>query len=94
MRTDAELVLDGNALAGALSQIFVPDTTGARLTCAACGRVRPLAEGRLDESAGKVLRCADCSAVLLRLVVAPGRVYLELTGIRCMALSTGGGPGA
>jgi hypothetical protein len=83
-----ELVLDGNALAGALAQIFVADSTGASVTCVACGRVRPLATARLYQGAGKVLRCAECDAILMRLVVAPGRTYLELTGIRCMELTS------
>lgn len=87
MRSAEEVVLDGNALGGPLSRVFVPDVTGARVTCLACGRVRALATARLYRSAGDVLRCADCEAVLLRLVAGDGRVYLELTGIRCIELA-------
>jgi phage FluMu protein Com len=84
MRSAEELVLDGNALAGALSQVFVADVTTARVTCGACAQVRMLATARLYHGAADVLRCAECDAVLLRLVTAPGRIYLELTGIRCV----------
>jgi hypothetical protein len=83
-----ELVLDGNALAGALSQLFLPELTDARATCAGCGAVRALGTARLYRGAGEVLRCVSCDAVLLRLVSAPGRVYLELTGIRCLELGS------
>lgn len=88
MRPAEELVLDGNAVAGTLSQVFVSDVTTARVTCAACARVRSLATARLYRGAGEVLRCAECDAVLLRLVTAPGRIYLELTGMRCIELSS------
>ena len=88
MRPAEELVLDGNALAGALSQVFVSDVTMARVTCAVCAQVRRLATARLYRAAGEVLRCSECDAVLLRLVSAPGRVYLELTGIRCVELAS------
>ena len=87
MRSAEELVLDGNALAGPLSRVFVPDVTAARVTCAACAGVRSFAVARLYRGAGDVLRCAQCDAVLLRLVTSPGRIYLELTGIRCLELA-------
>lgn len=86
MRPAEELVLDGNALAGPLSQVFVSDMTTARVTCDTCARVRTLAVARLYRGAADVLRCAECDAILLRLVTAPGRVYLDLTGIRCIEL--------
>lgn len=88
MRAAEELVLDGNALAGTLAQVFASETTAARVTCAGCGKVGALAAARLYQGAGSVLRCARCDAILLRIVVAPGRTYLELTGIRCMEIPT------
>lgn len=87
MRPAEELVLDGNALAGALSQIFVADVTMARVTCGACGGVGHLATARLYRAAGEVLRCSNCDAVLLQLVTAPDRIYLVLTGTRCLELA-------
>jgi hypothetical protein len=82
MRDAEDLVLDGNAAAGVLSQIFVPDMTTARFTCAVCGAEHPLGAARYYESAGGVLRCTDCAAVLVRVISAPARVFIELTGIR------------
>lgn len=89
MRAAEELVLDGNALGGALTDLFVADATGARVTCDACGTRGALATARLYRGAGLVLRCVKCEAVLLRLVVAPGRTFVELTGIRCLELGGG-----
>lgn len=88
MRPAEELVLDGNALAGVLSQVFVSDVTTAQVTCAGCGGIRSLATARLYRTAGEVLRCSGCGAVLLRLVSAPHRIYLELTGMRCIELAS------
>jgi Family of unknown function (DUF6510) len=82
MRDSEELVLDGNAAAGLLSRIFVPDMTTARFTCATCGAIHPLGAARFYESAGSVLRCTDCAAALARIVDAPGRMFMDLTGIR------------
>ena len=82
MRNAEDLVLDGNAAAGVRSQIFVPDMTMARFTCARCGAEHPLGAARYYESAGGVLRCADCAGGLIRVISAPGRIFIELTGIR------------
>ena len=87
MRPAEELVLDGNALAGALAEVFVAEVTTARVTCAGCGAVRHLATARWYHGAGEVLRCSGCGAVLLRFVSAPGRCYLELTGMSCLELA-------
>lgn len=92
MRPAEELVLDGNAVAGPLAEVFVADVTMARATCAGCGAIRPLATARCYRGAGEVLRCPACDAVLLRFVLAPGRLYLELTGMSCLELARPSSP--
>jgi hypothetical protein len=87
MRSVEDLVLDGNAAAGLLSQIFVPEMTTAQFTCAGCGAVHPLGAARLFEAAGLVLRCTDCSGVLLRVVSAPGRAFIDLSGMRRLEIT-------
>ena len=62
----AFILATGNALAGALSQVFVSDITTAHATCGSCGAVRSLATARLYRAAGEVLRCSGCDAVLLK----------------------------
>ena len=80
------LVLDGNAIAGDLAQLLV--TTAALAVCAHCSAEGPLGGGVLYRGAGSVLRCRSCGSVLLRIVNAPGRMYMELTGVRCLEIRT------
>jgi hypothetical protein len=73
--------LDGNALAGDLLEVFTADATTAIFTCAGCGHAGAVATLRVWEPApGLVGRCPGCEDVVLRLVRAPDRVFLCLTG--------------
>jgi hypothetical protein len=84
MRT-ADLKLDGNAIAGLLSEIFAVEMTTAHGTCAACGAVNEV--GRVDvyvHAPGTVVRCPSCEQVLMRIVRGGGRYWLDLTGVRCL----------
>jgi hypothetical protein len=73
--------LDGNAMAGDLREIFAADVTAAIATCAGCGRSGAIATLRLwGPAPGQVARCPDCGDVVLRVVHAPGRIFLDLRG--------------
>lgn len=73
--------LDGNAMAGDLREIFAVDVTSAMVTCGSCGNEDAVATLRLwMPSAGQVARCGKCDHVVLRIVRAPDRVYLDLRG--------------
>jgi hypothetical protein len=79
--------VDGNALAGELREIFTMDLTGVRGRCAGCGRTGLVGEARVYErAAGLVARCVGCDAVLLRLVRAPDRAFLDLHGLSFLEL--------
>jgi len=81
--------LDGNAAAGILSEVFVPDLTTARATCANCGTIRPL--GALFVYAhgmGMVRRCPSCDAVVLRIARTRTRLWFDLTGARVVFMAT------
>jgi NAD-dependent SIR2 family protein deacetylase len=81
--------LDGNAAAGELSKIFAMDVTAARGQCAHCGATKRFAEAHLYmQSPGLVARCAVCEQVLLRLVNARQRVFLDIRGMTCLILDT------
>jgi Family of unknown function (DUF6510) len=83
----AERRLDGNAVTGALAELFAVDLVPADCTCAHCGRTRPLAECDLyADSPALVLRCAGCTGVVLRYSSAGGRIRLDLSGTRLLAL--------
>ena len=82
---DLDFVLDGNAAAGALQEIFVADVTTALIQCDACGSVGAL--GSLPfytARMGVVLRCTDCAAILLRTVRTPHGRWLEMRGAHCL----------
>ncbi|MET9311576.1 DUF6510 family protein [Kribbella sp. NPDC003505] len=74
--------LDGNAAAGALSEVFAVDLTTATGRCNGCGQVAVFAESRLYVDApGMVARCNGCESVLLRVVRTPDNTYLDLRGL-------------
>jgi hypothetical protein len=74
--------LDGNVLAGPLREIFAVDLTAAIGTCAHCRASGPLAEAEVYTRApGAVARCAQCGEVVLRLVRAEERAWLDLRGL-------------
>jgi hypothetical protein len=73
--------LDGNAMAGGLREIFAVDVTAARYTCAGCGHADAVATLSLwGLDMGQVGRCPHCQDVVLRVVHAPDRVFLDLRG--------------
>jgi hypothetical protein len=81
--------LDGNAAAGALSEVFAMDVTAAEGQCAHCGAIKRFAEAQLYmQCPGLVARCAICARVLLRLVNARQRVFLDLRGMTYLSLDT------
>jgi hypothetical protein len=89
MDLDEPAYLDGNAVGGALGEVFAVDTTVATGQCAGCGRNARIAETRVYTRApGLVVRCPYCDAVLLRLVTTPGRVWLDLHGLARLEIPT------
>ena len=86
-----ELLLDGNAAAGVLREIFTVEMTIARETCSACGDVRALGEAVVyARGPGIVARCPACESVLFRVVRADGRAWIELRGVRSLELRMSG----
>jgi hypothetical protein len=76
-----EQVLDGNAMAGMLREIFAVDITAAVTTCAGCGRAGAVAALRIYTPApGLVARCPHCDDVVLRVVRGPDSAWLDLRG--------------
>jgi hypothetical protein len=75
-------MIDGNALAGPLREVFAVDVTVASGRCVHCGRVGPVAAFHLyAEAPGLVARCPGCEEVVLRLVRGPDRAWLDLRGL-------------
>ncbi|TDC77845.1 hypothetical protein E1193_21755 [Micromonospora sp. KC606] len=73
--------LDGNMLDGPLREVFAVDLSAATGRCQSCGMVGPMARLRVYSHApGLVGRCPSCAEVMLRLVRAPDRAWLDLRG--------------
>jgi hypothetical protein len=78
----SDAYLDGNALAGALGELFAVDITTAVGECAHCGATAAMAQAHVYADApGLVARCRACGEVLLRLARGPGRAWLDLRGV-------------
>jgi hypothetical protein len=79
----SNLILEGNAAAALLQELFACDITIARTQCQACGSVEGV--GALRPYAapmGAVLRCTRCDCVLMRAVQTPHARWLEMKGAR------------
>jgi hypothetical protein len=75
--------VDGNVLAGPLSDVFELDITTMNGECANCGHVAVLAQAMVYGSPmGFVIRCTNCREVLAVLVEQPTRRRLALQGLR------------
>jgi hypothetical protein len=78
---DRELMLDANAVAGILGEIFGTEMTAEPTECAHCGNQAEI--GTLlafIHGPGMVLRCAACNQVVLRIVQTPDAIYLDARG--------------
>ena len=74
--------VDGNALAGPLSEFFSFDVTTATGRCNGCGTVAEFARAMVYRSgAGTVVRCGTCDHVLATLVEAGDRAWIGLSGV-------------
>lgn len=83
-----ELMLDANAAAGVLYEIFGTEMTASPTECAHCGR-----EGEIGtllaftQGPGIVLRCSGCENVVIRIVQTPDAIYLDARGAVYLKLS-------
>jgi hypothetical protein len=87
METD-EWRLDGNTAAGLLQEIFPIEMTMVMMRCTGCGRMEPVgAEMVYLDAPGMVMRCMHCESVLLTIVRADGRYWLNLPGVACLQVA-------
>jgi hypothetical protein len=75
------LMVDGNAVAGQLAQIFGRDMTITVARCAGCAHDAEMgALMAFIRGPGIVLRCPACQAAIARIVETPTAIYLEARG--------------
>ena len=73
--------LDGNAIAGALFELFGQEMTLAEGVCAGCGSRCTFAETLVYVGGpGTVMRCNGCSAILAVFVTVRGLTCVDLRG--------------
>ncbi|MCU1514777.1 MAG: hypothetical protein JWO10_1867 [Microbacteriaceae bacterium] len=78
--TDGKHV-DGNALAGPLSEVFDFDVTSASARCASCGDTTELARAMVYEKPHSfIVRCSHCDAVLMVILQKTDATELDLRG--------------
>ena len=83
------LRLDGNAAAGLLGEIFSSEPTVAEATCAGCGTTGMMATLLVySHGMGTVMRCPRCDGVILRIGRTASRLWLDVTGARCIVFVT------
>ena len=76
-----ELMLDANAAAGLLHEIFGVEMTASHTECATCGNEAEM--GTLlafTHGPGVVLRCSACENVVIRIVQTPVALHLDARG--------------
>ena len=84
---DVATRVDGNALAGELSEVFSREMTVARVACGGCGAVEQLgADHAYIQAPGMVLRCFHCDNVLLVMVRAGDRLRVSFAGTKWIDL--------
>ena len=82
--------LDGNAIAGPLSEYFAVDVTTAVITCGNCGASAEIGSIRVYGGAmGSILRCAHCDNVVLRFVKVRSGTNLDLRGAKTLFFNEG-----
>jgi hypothetical protein len=75
------LMLDGNAAAGILNEIFALEMTTGQVECVGCGRVSEVgALLAFMQAPGIVLRCPNCVNIVLCIVQTPDVIHLDLRG--------------
>jgi hypothetical protein len=80
-------MLDGNAIAGLLQEVFAVEMTTAVGTCNGCGAAEPVGAVHVYRGAGMVLRCPHCSNVLMKIVKDKARVWVDMPGVRTLEIS-------
>jgi hypothetical protein len=76
-----ELMLDANATAGVLYELFGVEMTAAPIECATCGNEGEIGELlAFTQGPGIVLRCLKCENIVLRIVQTPDAIYLDARG--------------
>ena len=81
------LMVDGNAIAGVLQEVFAVEMTTAIGTCGECGAAEPVGAVHVFRGAGVVLRCPHCGNALLTILKDGTRVRIGFMGVRTLEVT-------
>ncbi len=81
-----ELMLDGNAVAGLLQEVFAVEMTTAVGRCNACGVEEEIGASHVFRGAGIVMRCSRCDNVLVTIVVGQ-HMLIGLAGLSSLKVA-------
>ena len=82
-----ELMLDGNAIAGLLQEVFAVEMTTAVGTCGSCGAAEAVGAIHVFRGAGIVLRCPHCDNPLVKIVRDDTRMWIGFPGVRALEVA-------
>jgi Zn finger protein HypA/HybF involved in hydrogenase expression len=81
------LMLDGNAVAGLLQEVFAVEMTTAIGTCSECGATEAVGAIHVYRGAGIVLRCPHCDNALVKIVKDDERVWMGFPGVQTLEVA-------
>ena len=81
------LMLDGNAVAGLLQEVFAVEMTTAIGTCNMCGATDRVGALHVFRGAGIVMRCRHCDNALVTIVEGGTRVWMGFAGVRTLQVT-------
>jgi Zn finger protein HypA/HybF involved in hydrogenase expression len=81
-----ELMLDGNAVAGMLGEVFAVEMTTATMMCGNCGAAGAVGAMHVFRGAGIVLRCPHCDNALVKIVEDGTRMWMNFSGMRTLEI--------
>jgi hypothetical protein len=82
-----ELMLDGNAVAGMLSQVFAVEMTTATMTCGHCGTSGAVGAMHVFRGAGIVMRCPNCDHAGAKIVEDGTRIWMNFGGMQALEIN-------
>ena len=82
-----ELMLDGNAVAGLLQEVFAVEMTTAIETCNACGATNEVGALHVFRGAGIVMRCPHCDNALVTIAEGGARIWIGFAGVRTLQVT-------
>lgn len=80
-------MLDGNAVAGVLREVFADEMTTAIGTCDRCGASHAVGAAHAYQGAGIVLRCTRCDHALVKIVRSDTRMWISFPGVRTLEVA-------